>query len=230
MPLSDKTLVLENGITITFSLSSPTGSFGVGDFWTFAARTADGSVGPLADAPPRGPHHHYTKLSIVSFSPLSNTNCRNEWPPGGGQGSCGCCTCTVGDGIESVGQFTSIQQAINSLPVTGGAICVQPGRYFEHVVIKNLSDVVIYGCGCQTRLASPSLHAGSASLAPAGSTAESGLAAVITVTGSQHIELRSFCVEAADQEVGILLDRVRGGAGQNPLRSMRLAGRHGHYH
>ncbi len=227
VPLSDKTLVLENGITITFSLSSPTGSFGVGDFWTFAARTADGSVGPLADAPPRGPHHHYTKLSIVSFSPLSNTNCRNEWPPGGGQGSCGCCTCTVGDGIESVGQFTSIQQAINSLPVTGGAICVQPGRYFEHVVIENLSDVVIYGCGCQTRLASPSLHAGSAgsaSLAPAGSTAASGLAAVITITGSQHIELRSFCVEAADQEVGILLDRVStqaasqggGGAGQKP--------------
>jgi len=39
-----KTLVLENGITVQFGLNPSGGSFNVGDFWTFAARTADGSV------------------------------------------------------------------------------------------------------------------------------------------------------------------------------------------
>ena len=42
VPGADTTLILESGITVTFSLSSPTGAFNVGDFWTFAARTADG--------------------------------------------------------------------------------------------------------------------------------------------------------------------------------------------
>jgi Family of unknown function (DUF6519) len=212
VPLADKTLVLENGITINFTgpASSSTGpTFNVGDFWTFAARTADGQVGPLTNAPPRGPHHHYTKLSIVSFSPLSNPDCRTQWPPASSEGGCGCCTCTVGVG----GQYSTIQAAIKALPLTGGEVCILPGRYFEHVVLSDLSDVVIYGCGAQTRLASPSLNpagaasAGQSPLLPAPGP-DSGLAAVITVTGSQHIELRSFCVEAADQEVGILLDRA----------------------
>src|SRR5262249_7234621 len=120
VPPAGTTLILENGITVTFGVSSPTGSFQTGDFWTFAARTADGSVESLTQAPPRGIHHHYARLSVVSFSPLSNTDCRTPWPPSAQQ-ACGCCcTCTVGDGIQSVGKFSSIQAAINSLPISGG--------------------------------------------------------------------------------------------------------------
>ena len=199
VPASDTTLVLEDGITGVFNTSSSSGSFNVGDFWSFAARTADGMVEELVEAPPRGIHHHYTKLSVVTFgSPASYPDCRTPWTCSD-QGDCGCCICTVGDEVESFGKFTSINQAIKSLPKSGGEVCILPGRYYEYVVIDGLSDVVIHGCGSQTRLASPSMQTGD-TLAAARSalTTNSGLAAIITVVNSSHIELRSFAVEAAE--------------------------------
>jgi hypothetical protein len=39
-----------------------------GDYWVFATRTADGSVEPLADAPPYGPRHYFVPLAIVRWS------------------------------------------------------------------------------------------------------------------------------------------------------------------
>ena len=84
----------------------------------------------------------------------------------------GCCTCRVGDGVNSFGDFTSIQAAIDSLPAEGGEVCILPGLYYEHVRILNRRDIVIHGCGWQTRVASPSLRPKDApvveSQAPAG--------------------------------------------------------------
>lgn len=223
VPPLGTSLLLESGIIVNFDLD-PTvtpGSFLTGDFWTFAARTADGSVEILQDARPRGIHHHYTRLSIVTF-PSSATDCRIEWPPStGAAGSCGCCcTVTVGDGVESTGKFTSIQQAINALPAVGGEVCILPGRYFENIFIRDCRDVVLRGCGWQTRIASVSLKppppppapAVHGTLAPAGSAPAAAVPpsntfnAVITVASSQHIQLLSFAVEAAADEVGILID------------------------
>jgi hypothetical protein len=210
VPESGTTLILENGIVVTFSLNPASGVFNVADFWTFAARTADGSVEKLDAAPPRGIHHHYTKLSVVTL-PNSAPDCRTPWNPSN-EADCGCCTCTVGDGQESIGKYTSINTAIASLPANGGEVCILPGRYFEHVVIEN-TDVIIRGCGWQTRLASPSYEQ-QQQAAPQASTqatqpvAASGLPAVITVLGSHHVQLRSFAVEAAEGEVGILLDHA----------------------
>src|SRR5262249_20739092 len=150
---------LENGIIVSFDLDASItgGSFETRDFWTFAARTADGSIELLTDARPRGIHHHYAKLSIVTF-PGSATDCRTEWPPATGMESCGCC-CIVsgGDGVESVGKCTSIQQAIQALPAAGGEVCILPGRYFENISIVSRRDIVLRGCGWQTRIASASL-------------------------------------------------------------------------
>jgi hypothetical protein len=203
-------LILENGITVSFDLSSAGGSFLTGDFWTFAARTADGSIEALSKAPPRGIHHHYAQLAIVSFSPLSNPDCRTAWPPGSTTASeCGCCcTATVGDGNESTGQFTSIQAALQFLPPQGGEVCILPGRYFEHVFIAGRTDVVIRGCGPLTRIASPSLAPPANAARPAGAAAAaaSQFAAVITVVNSRHIKLENFAVEAAESEVGVLID------------------------
>ena len=205
VPRPDTTLILESGITVTFSLSSPAGAFNPADFWTFAARTADGSVQELAAAPPQGIQHHYTKLSIVTFtSPPSYPDCRTPFPSGGGDCDC-CCTCTVGDGVVSTGKFSSIQAAINSLPSTGGEVCVRAGRYFENIVISNAADVIVHGCGRQTRIASASLGGAGAEVTPAGA---SGMNAVISVVSSSHVELRSLAVEAADAEAGVLLDRA----------------------
>ena len=38
--------------------------FRAGDYWVFAARTADASVELLDAAPPRGIHHHYARLAL----------------------------------------------------------------------------------------------------------------------------------------------------------------------
>ena len=215
VPPAGTSLILESGITVTFDVSAPTGQFIAGDFWNFAARTADGSVDPLEKAAPRGIHHHYARLSIVTF-PGSATDCRTKWPPSSGDGECGCCcTMTVGDGIQSVGTFTSINAAIKALPATGGEICVLPGRYFENVLIQGRRDVVIHGCGWQTRIASASLKpatpppAASVGKAAAGSGAPAPpgtFNAVITIAASEHVALRSFAVEAARDEVGVLID------------------------
>jgi hypothetical protein len=216
VPPSGTSLILENGVTVSFGLSSPTGRFFTGDFWTFAARTADGSVEELVDAPPRGIHHHYTSLSIVDFSVPSASDCRTEWPPAS-SAECGCC-CTYTVGLAGSGaQYSSIQTAIAALPSTGGEICILAGIYYEHIFIEGLADVVLHGCGWQTRIASPSLNPSSPSApSPEGGVPSGGgvgtigtatpYAAVITVSGSEHIELRNFAVEAADSEVGILLD------------------------
>jgi hypothetical protein len=208
-----KTLVLESGITVQFGLNPTSGTFNVADFWTFAARTADGSVEKLKAAPPRGIHHHYTKLSTLAFSnPPSYPDCRTPWTTGD-EGACGCCSCTVGDNVNSFGKYSSIQQAINALPTTGaipgGEVCILPGRYYEHVYLYNQSDVVIHGCGPETCLCSPSSQPDAAKSQDAAAppvTPESGLAAVITVVGSSNITLRSFTIEAADGETCVLLD------------------------
>ena len=203
VPASGTTLVLESGITVVFSVdasSSANGQFGACDFWSFTARTATAQVEVLDKAPPLGPHHHYAKLSVVSFDPPSNPDCRTPWPSGAT--SCGCCAVTVG--TDGAGQYASIQAAINALPADGGEVMILAGRYFENVVIANRRDITVSGCGVLTRLASSASATGAAA---ASGTGETGMAAVITVINSQHIELRSFCVEAAADEVGVLLDR-----------------------
>ncbi|MDW5265450.1 MULTISPECIES: DUF6519 domain-containing protein [Acidobacteriaceae] len=219
IPAAGAAVILENGVTVSFSLSSSTGSFNTGDFWTFAARTADGSIEQLNNAPPRGIHHHYTGLSVVNFATGTATDCRNPFEPCEG-GGCGCCTVTVGDGVESFGQYTSINDAIKALPDAGGEVCILPGRYYEHVFIEGCHDVIVHGCGYQTRLASPSLQpappppapmnqaAGQPAAPPAAAPAPppGQFNAVISISSSAHIQLRDFAVEADTDEVGILID------------------------
>ena len=203
VPPAGATLILENGITVTFNLNPANGTFHTADFWTFAARTADGSVEALTNAFPRGIHHHYARLSIVTF-PKSATDCRPSAPTAN-ECDC-CCTCTVGDGMESFGQFTKIQDAINSLPAGGGEICILPGRYFENVKISQQTDIVIHGCGWRTRVASPSLAPIQLEAQAPAAAAANALSAVISIASSKHVELRSFVVEAGDGDIGILVD------------------------
>jgi len=221
VPPPGTSVILESGITVTFNVSTPGGSFLTGDFWNFVARTADGSVEKLDAVPPRGIHHHYARLAIVTF-PDSAPDCRTEWPPTTSTQKCGCCcTCTVGDGVESLGKYSSINDAIGALPASGGEVCILPGRYSEHIAIEGRRDIVLRGCGWQTRIVSPWLKPPAApaegnNQAPA-AAASSGFAAVITVSSSQHIQLRSFAVEAAEDEVGILFDGTgKLSAGQQP--------------
>ena len=61
-------VVLESGIVVSFSIAAGgSGRFRPGDYWVFAARTADTSVELLDAAPPLGVHHHYARLGTVTF-------------------------------------------------------------------------------------------------------------------------------------------------------------------
>lgn len=136
VPAVGTSMLLENGVEVTFSLD-PTiagGKFHVGDYWVFAARTADASVEQLTNAAPRI-HHHYGRLAIVTF-PGPTSDCRILWPPEE------CCDCSVCVSAESHnnGTFT-IQQAIDKIKDVGGTICLGPGLY----LITSANSVRING-------------------------------------------------------------------------------------
>ena len=212
-PAGSNPLVLENGLTV--SLRVPTGgNFLSGDFWTFCART-DGSYDKIPNPiPPRGIHHHYSKLSVVTFdaggTAINTPDCRLPWASSD-EGDCGCCTVTVGDNQTSFGKFTSIQLAINSLHSTGGEVCILPGKYYETIIINGLSEVTLRGSGPQTVLYPYSADTGGTADESGSSqtiTTESGVNAILTVTNSQHITLTDFTVEAPAGTACILLDSV----------------------
>ena len=69
-------VLLEHGIVVRFAL--PSGRFRTGDYWLFAARTADASVEALGDAPPIGIHVHVAPLAIVDGA---GSDCRTIVPP-----------------------------------------------------------------------------------------------------------------------------------------------------
>jgi len=124
-------IVLENGVTVALALNANLGQFKTGDFWTFAARTANSSVEILTAIPPRGIHHHYTPLSVVTNFTGSASNCRTPWPPAPvGTTSCGC---TVIIGPDDVTATNTLQQILNQVISQGQGsdtvICLRPGTY-----------------------------------------------------------------------------------------------------
>ena len=131
VPPAGTSLILENGITVSFDQSATQSQFTSGQFWNFAARNADGTVEYLDKAPPRGPFHHYARLALVTL-PSTVKDCRNVFPPLTKiqKEGCCCCTVTVGDGVTSHGDYSDIQSAVNALTGTGLAeICILPGAY-----------------------------------------------------------------------------------------------------
>jgi hypothetical protein len=154
LTISNTPVYMEAGIQISFSLDADpalSGNFKTGDYWLFYARSANASIEILDAAPAEGIHHHYARLAVLNF-PDEQEDCRNHWPPEFCN-SC-CCSVTVGDGEISHGQYTSVQEAINQLPLTGGKVCLLPGIYQETILIQGKTDITISGCGDRTRLMS----------------------------------------------------------------------------
>jgi hypothetical protein len=148
-------LQLEDGVEIRFSLDPATATFHIGDYWVFAARTADGSVEELVAAAPRGIIHHYCQLATLTGlgeAPAAH-DCRNLWP------DCGCCcTVTVGDGSTSHGSYNDIATALATAVAKTGPedpihICILPGTYRLSAAVAIARDrVTITGCGRGTRI------------------------------------------------------------------------------
>jgi hypothetical protein len=170
------------GLTVTFSGNDHHPN----DYWIIAARPESPNlVVPWLLETGRGPHgirRWYTPLAVIQWSPGAGGivihDCRDTFPPL--TRVRGCCTYSVGDGIHSFGDFTSIQKAINALPGDGGEVCIRPGIYKENVILKGRHDVRIHGCGSHTLLEEGGKHS----------------APVITVEDSQRIQICDLAIEA----------------------------------
>lgn len=155
VPAATTSIVLENGVQITFTLAEDDGVLRSGDYWLFAARTADASVEELVEAPPRGIHHHFARLAVVTF-PDSETDCRTLWPPAADGEGCDCSVCVTPESHAS-GALT-IQKAIDQVTGTGGTVCLGAGIYLLretplHVI--GAESVRIRGQGPKTMLVAP---------------------------------------------------------------------------
>ena len=146
------------------------GAANAGDYWMITLRpdmprsvvpwdlTQSGGVAP------HGPHRLFAPLSMITFRPpepgepenaeIVETveDCRARFNPL--VDGDGCCTHSVGDGVTSVGDYTSIQVATDNLPAEGGKICLLPGRYGEEVRITG-DNIRIEGCGLDSMMVSP---------------------------------------------------------------------------
>lgn len=154
VPGAGTTILLENGVTVKFS-SVGTQGFRSGDYWVFAARTADASVELLDAAPPRGIHHHYARLGLWDLDVAGDpTDCRHPWPPTGGE-DCGCTACVTPESHAS-GQLT-VQAAVDRIRDTGGTVCLHAGQYAlsEAVHVNGARSVRIRGQGPATVVAAP---------------------------------------------------------------------------
>lgn len=163
IPAGGGPVALENGIAVKFSLAANNGKFKRGDYWTFAARTADASIEILDAVPPRGVHHHYCRLAAINF-PTGKTDLRNFWPPEAAPATtvehdgCGCTICVTPAG-HADGSHT-IQAAIDTVAKTGGTVCLGPGRYplKEPLKISGAMSLRLTGQGWQTMIAAPAGH------------------------------------------------------------------------
>jgi Family of unknown function (DUF6519) len=157
VPDAGTSLILEDGVEVTFTTASNDGVFRSDDYWVFVARTADASVEELKAAPPRGVHHHYCRLALVTF-PEQVLDCRTFWPPSFG-GEAKSCDCTICITAEQHNQGTlTIQQAVNQLLKTGGTVCLGPGIFNlmeKPVQLTGAFAVRIRGQGAATILIQP---------------------------------------------------------------------------
>ncbi|MFI0408215.1 DUF6519 domain-containing protein [Actinomadura sp. 3N508] len=155
VPADGSPVPLEHGITVAFTSTGP-GTPRPGDHWVFAARasapTPEQSLEKLTGAPPRGIHHHFARLALVTF-PDEVQDCRPEWPVPSGGGGCACEICVTPEQHNELG-FT-IQDALDSLQrAGGGTLTLCPGTYFldEPLDLTRMSSVRLRGSGHGTRL------------------------------------------------------------------------------
>ena len=186
VPPDDRSIVLENGITVSFTTADGPGAYREMDHWRFAARTAGTQIEILRTAPPDGIQRHYTRLALVTpggpNQPGQVLDCRTFWPPlfEGGEG-CACTVCVTAQGHNS-GQLT-IQNAIDQVGALGGTVCLEAGFYVlsEPVRIVGRGAITLVGQGLGTIL----LY--------------QGAGGAVQVQGSVDVQLERFTVLAAPQ-------------------------------
>lgn len=202
-PIGAIPVELEDGIRLEFD-AVVASNYTPRDYWTFSVRAGGiGNPDVLVNSEaPQGIRHHRVPLGVITWNAALDvtadsgaiSDCREPFQPL--TAVSGCCTYRVGDGVQSHGNFKSIQAAINALPVSGGEVCILPGTYREFVVIQNRRNIRMHGCGPRSRIVAPVQRNDPNSLP------------IIHVTDSHGICIDSLAVEAQAQGAGILLDNA----------------------
>lgn len=135
------------GLTLAFA-----GTPMPGEAWAIAARpNAPAQVMPwalLGGMAAHAPRRHVVPLAYVDLDAMTVIDCRRRFRPLYKIG--GCCTVTVGDGVKSWGDVSTIAAAVALLPPSGGEICIGPGNYEENVSLNGRDDIIFTGCGART--------------------------------------------------------------------------------
>lgn len=187
---------LQDGIRLAFS-STDGDKYTPHDFWTFPVRAGEISNEPtlVDDKPPEGIFYHRVPLAELLWkddapaeSGAEIEDCRRIFQPLTKLKAC--CTYRVGDGVNSHGDFKSIQKAIDALPNAGGEVCVLPGVFNENVLITapRNHDITVKGCGDRSRVV--------------GVTDDP----VFHIEGGINLRLASLSITATTAAVGVLLE------------------------
>ena len=133
---ANPSFLLEHGVQATLTVQAG-GTAQSGDYWCFAARTADADIERLDLAPPLGLYHHYCHLAIIEADGDIH-DCRTVFPPLT-ELTPGCCTVVVRPGED-------IQAALDSLPEAGGCVCLKVGEHEIEAPIRiEQSNVSLHG-------------------------------------------------------------------------------------
>lgn len=152
LPSVGNKVMLEDGILVDFSLENGL-EFKAGDYWVFAARSADGTIEILDRSPPKGIHHHYSRLAIVNTRTRNISDCRTHWPPAIEGNSCDCTVCVSPETHNN--KSATIQNAIEIIKGRGGGtLCLDAGTYriTEPLIIRDAKSIRIRGQGLNTLL------------------------------------------------------------------------------
>jgi hypothetical protein len=198
---------LPNNVGIQLVFEPPAGkTYRPGDYWIFPVRAGEiGNPQTLIDQkPPQGIRYHRVPLAELDWNAVTDIeDCRRPFRPLTRQDTC--CTFRVGDGVHSFGDFNAtdyptatvsgaIQAAIKALPHDGGQVCVLPGTFTENILMTDLQNVTITGCGPRSVIVSADPTGEFATASP-----------VIEVRGGSNITIDSLQIRAHDTGIGIWL-------------------------
>jgi hypothetical protein len=208
---------LKDGLRLAFDPPvAGNSNYSDGDYWTFPVRAPGVPFNPSLwpnNAAPHGVFHHRVPLAVltwtgpapVSVSGAAIHDCRVQFLPLTKIRNC--CTYTVGDGLHSFGQFTSIQAAVNALPPQGGTVCVLAGTYDESVRIDQRVAIRIHGCGPATRVravmrentALPAfLISDSSAITLEDMAIEAGPRSAVQIDNARHVGVRHCLIQMRD--------------------------------
>lgn len=208
----------QTGLKVTFS----GGPLRPADHWIIAARPAAPEVvvpwmlALAGGAPAHGIRRFRAPLALLEWTTVGGVttatvvhDCRPPFQPL--TRIRGCCSVTVGDGVQSFGLYTSVQAAVDALPASGGTVCILPGRYVEPVRIRGRHNVTLHGCGPQSRIVAPDKDGPDSTailiekcndIAVETLALEGGSEAVVHVRASTVVRVASCLIQARDRREG----------------------------